>query len=126
MLSVQFSGTKKGTLYLVVQPYIDQQQHLKIREVDYELRTKSVLLHSAKWILSSKLKEQLTAKIDVDLSPILAETKTAIEQQINGEITKGVWLSGKIEELSVQNLILTTGHLVVDSRLTGRLKLKID
>lgn len=126
MLSVQFSGTKKGTLYLVVQPYIDQQQHLKIREVDYELRTKSVLLHSAKWLLSSKLKDQLAAKIDVDLSPILAETKTAIEQQINGEITKGVWLSGKIEELSVQNLILTTGHLVVDSRLTGRLKLKID
>jgi hypothetical protein len=126
MLSVQFSGKKKGTLYLVVQPYIDQQQHLKVREVDYELRTKSVLLHSAKWILSSKLKEQLTAKIDADLSPILAETKTAIEQQINGEITKGVWLSGKIEELSVQNLILTTGHLVIDSRLTGRLKLKID
>ena len=126
MLSVQFSGKKKGTLYLVVQPYIDQQQHLKVREVDYELRTKSVLLHSAKWILSSKLKEQLTAKIDADMSPILAETKTAIEQQINGEITKGVWLSGKIEELSVQNLILTTGHLVIDSRLTGRLKLKID
>ena len=109
-----------------MQPYIDQQQHLKVREVDYELRTKSVLLHSAKWILNSKLKEQLTAKIDVDLSPILAETKAAIEQQINGEITKGVWLSGKIEELSIQNLMLTTGHLVIDSRLTGRLKLKID
>jgi hypothetical protein len=90
------------------------------------LRTKSVLLHSAKWILNSKLKEQLTANIDVDLSPILTESKAAIEQQINGEITKGVWLEGKIDELSVQNLLLTTGFLVVDVRLSGKLKLKID
>jgi hypothetical protein len=126
VLSVQFSGTKKGTLYLVVQPYIDLQQHLRIREVDYELRTKSVLLHSAKWMLNSKLKEQLTANVDVDLSPLLSESKAAIEQQINGEITKGVWLQGKIDELSVQNLLLTTGFLVVDLRLTGVLKLKID
>jgi len=126
VLSVQFSGTKKGTLYLVVQPYIDLQQHLRIREVDYELRTKSVLLHSAKWMLNSKLKEQLTANIDVDLSPILTESKAAIEQQINSEITKGVRLEGKIDELSVQNLLLTTGFLVVDLRLSGRLKLKID
>jgi hypothetical protein len=126
VLSVQFSGTKKGTLYLVVEPYIDLQQHLRIREVDYELRTKSVLLHSAKWMLNSKLKEQLAASVDVDLSPILFETKAAIEQQINSEITKGVWLQGKIDELTVQNLLLTTGFLVVDLRLSGKLKLKID
>ena len=126
VLSVQFSGTKKGTLYLVVEPYIDLQQHLRIREVDYELRTKSVLLHSAKWMLNSKLKEELTANIDVDLSPILSESKAAIEQQINSEITKGVWLQGKIDELSVQNLLLTTGFLVVDLRLSGKLKLKIE
>lgn len=126
VLSVQFSGTKKGTLYLLVQPYIDIQQHLRIREVDYELRTKSVLLHSAKWMMNSKLKEQLTASIDVDLSPILQESQAAIEQQINSEIAKGVWLQGKIDELSVQNLLLTSGHLVVDLRLTGLLKLKIN
>lgn len=110
----------------MVQPYIDPQQHLKIRDVDYELRTKSVLLHSAKWILNSKLKEQLEANIDIDLSPILLETKAAIEQQINSEITKGVWLQGKIDELIVQNLLLTTGFLVVDLRLNGKLKLKIE
>ncbi len=54
------------------------------------------------------------------------ETKAAIEQQINSEITKGVWLQGKIDELIVQNLLLTTGFLVVDLRLNGKLKLKIE
>ena len=57
---------------------------------------------------------------------MLKESKAAIEKQINGEITKGVWLKGNIDELSIQNLLLTTGHLVVDVRLTGQLKLKIN
>jgi hypothetical protein len=83
-------------------------------------------LHSAKWILNSKLKEQIESSVDVDLSPMLKESKAAIEKQINGEITKGVWLKGNIDELSIQNLLLTTGHLVVDVRLTGQLKLKIN
>lgn len=126
VISVAFSGTKKGTLYLVVHPYLDIQQHFRIRDVEYELETKSVLLHSAKWILNSKLKEQIESSVDVDLSPMLKESKTAIEKQINGEITKGVWLKGNIDELSIQNLLLTTGHLVVDVRLTGQLKLKIN
>ncbi|MFM7005827.1 MAG: DUF4403 family protein [Flavobacteriales bacterium] len=126
VISVAFSGTKKGTLYLVVHPYLDLQQHFRIREVEYELQTKSVLLHSAKWILNSKLKEQIETSVDVDISPMLKESKTAIEKQINGEITKGVWLKGSIDELNIQNLLLTTGHLVVDLRLTGQLKLKID
>ncbi|MFM8596699.1 MAG: DUF4403 family protein [Flavobacteriales bacterium] len=125
VLSVAFSGAKNGVLYLVVKPYIDVQQHFRIREVDYELKTKSVLLHSAKWLLNSKLKEQIEASVDVDLSPLLQDTKQAVEQQINGEITTGVWLQGKIDALKVDNLVLTSGHLIIDVRLEGDLKLKI-
>jgi len=125
VLSVAFSGAKNGVLYLVVKPYIDVQQHFRIREVDYELKTKSVLLNSAKWLLNSKLKEQIESSVDVDLSPLLLETRAAIEQQINGEISPGVLLNGKIEALRVQNLFLTSGHLVIDVRLDGELKLKI-
>jgi hypothetical protein len=77
-------------------------------------------------MLNSKLKEQIETSVDLDLSPMLMESKAAIEQQINSEITKGVWLQGKIDELSVQNLLLTTGFLVVDLRLSGKLKLKIE
>ena len=126
VLSVAFSGAKNGVLYLVVKPYIDVQQHFRIREIDYELKTHSVLLHSAKWLLNSKLKEQIENSVDVDLSPILNETRAAIERQINGEITPGVWLNGKIEALKVENLLLTSGNLIIDVRLDGQLKLKIN
>ena len=110
----------------MVQPYIDDKQHLKIRDVDFDLKTKSILLHSAKWMLDDKIKEKLQQAVDVDLGPMLLETQKAIEEQLNTEITKGVWLSGKINEMQIQNLLLTSGSLVIDLRLSGLLKLKIE
>ncbi|MFM8964259.1 MAG: DUF4403 family protein, partial [Sphingomonadales bacterium] len=72
------------------------------------------------------IKDKLQQKIDIDLSPMLMETKKAIEKQINIEVIKDVWLSGTIEELLVQQLLLTSDYLVIDLRLTGILKLKVD
>jgi hypothetical protein len=77
-------------------------------------------------MLDEKIKGRLQDQIDIDLSPMLDETKEAIEKQLNIEVSKGVWLSGTIKELVVQNLLLTSGNLVIDMRLIGFLKLKVE
>jgi hypothetical protein len=125
VLAVDFSGTKRGRVFLIVTPYIDQQQHLKIKDVDYDIQTKSVLLHSAQWILDSKLKELMVTSFDIDLNSILNDTKIAVQQQMNGEISKGVWLSTVINSLQVHNLQLFEDYISVDIELIGGLKLKI-
>ena len=125
VLAVDFSGTKRGRVFLIVTPYIDEQQHLKIKDVDYDIQTKSVLLHSAQWILDSKLKELMVSGFDIDLNPIMNETKVAIEQQMNGEISKGVWLTTVINSLTVHDLLLSEDHISIDLELIGSLKLKI-
>jgi len=125
VISVDFSGTKKGRLFLIVTPYIDDNQHFRIKDVDYDIQTKSVLLHSAQWILDSKLKELMTAGFDLDLNPIINETKVSIEQQMNGEITEGVWMTSKINSINIEHFMLSSDHLSVDLELKGLLKLKI-
>jgi hypothetical protein len=125
VLAIEFSGSKKGVFYLVAEPYIDIDQHLRMRKVDFEIKTKSVLLHSAKWLLDAKVKEQIEANLDVDLSPILKESQKSIEKQINGEISKGVWLNGNITELRVEQLQFSSAYFIIDFELSGHLKLKI-
>jgi hypothetical protein len=125
VISVDFSGTKKGRLFLIVTPYIDDNQHFRIKDVDYDIQTKSVLLHSAQWILDSKLKELMTAGFDLDLNPIINETKVSIEQQMNGEITEGVWMTTKINSINIDHFMLSSDHLSIDLELKGLLKLKI-
>jgi hypothetical protein len=125
VLAIEFSGSKKGVFYLVAEPYIDIDQHLRIRKVDFELKTKSILLHSAKWILDAKVKEQIEANVAIDLGPILTESQIAIEKQINGEISKGVWLNGSISDLQIEQLLFSSNYFVIDFQLSGLLKLKI-
>jgi hypothetical protein len=96
-----------------------------MRKVDFEIKTKSVLLHSAKWLLDAKVKEQIEANLDVDLSPLLKESQGSIEKQINGEISKGVWLNGNITELRVEQLQFSSAYFIIDFELSGHLKLKI-
>jgi hypothetical protein len=53
------------------------------------------------------------------------ETKVSIEQQLNGEISKGVWLSAVVNSLHVHDLLLSEDHISIDLELIGSLKLKI-
>lgn len=126
VLSIEFSGSKKGVFYLVAEPYIDLEQHLRIRKVDFELKTKSVLLHSAKWILDERVKQKIEESINVDLKPLLNHSQGAIEKQINGEISKGVWLNGAISEMDIEQLRFSSSYFILDFRLSGDLKLKVE
>lgn len=126
LMEVVFSGTKNGILYLLVNPYVDQQQHLKIKDLEYELLTKSVLLKSAKWILDEKIKQKIQSGVDVDLGPYLLETKEAIHQQINSEVSPGARLEGEINELNIQELTIASGSLVLGLQLKGVMKLNIE
>ncbi len=126
LIEVVFSGTKSGILYLLVNPYVDEQQHLKIKDLEYELFTKSVLLKSAKWILDEKIKEKIQSGVAVDLNPYLLETKEAIYQQINSEVSPGAHLEGHINELNIQHLTIASGSLVVGLQLKGVMKLNIE
>jgi hypothetical protein len=67
----------------------------------------------------------MVSGFDIDLNPIMNETKVAIEQQMNGEISKGVWLSAVVNSLHVHDLLLSEDHISIDLELIGSLKLKI-
>jgi hypothetical protein len=67
----------------------------------------------------------MTAGFDLDLNPIINETKVSIEQQMNGEITEGVWMTSKINSINIEHFMLSSDHLSVDLELKGLLKLKI-
>lgn len=126
VLAIHFTGSKTGTFYLISEPYIDEKQKLRVRNVDFEIQSKNLLLRSARWLLDSKIKEQIEESMSVDLGPILLESKNAIEKEINREVTAGVNLSGNISDLSVHRLLLTSGYLALDFELRGLLKLKIE
>lgn len=125
LVEVCFSGSKKGVFFLVGQPEITPEQHFMMRDIAYDLNSKSVLLKTAKWLFDKRILEEIRKAADYDLNPLLQETKVSINQQLNTTLTQGVFLSGKVDQLSVSNIILGATDFYMMTRVSGNVKLKM-
>lgn len=86
-IQVDFSGSKKGTLFLKGRPTYDAENGLlSLQEVDYDLETKSILLKSGSWLFESRLQKILEEKLVFDLGRQLETYRLKIEKELNREI----------------------------------------
>lgn len=125
VFQVSFSGYKKGVLYVSSVPYIDENQILRTKDLTYILETINPIVKTASWLFSKQLIDKIETDFYYDLNPLLKETQTTFEQQLNTELTKGVFLTCKIDHLSVSHLQLLPSELCFDLGLLSQLKLKI-
>lgn len=123
-IEVSFSGKKKGVLYLTGTPVFDaEQQIISFPDLQFDLRTKSALLKSAKWLFSDKITEILRTSSTFDLKPQLAEMKTMLEDQLNTEISKGVKLKATVQSLKLSAIYPSSKTLILRVNSTGVFKL---
>ena len=124
---MDFDGVKKGTVYLTGIPILDTiMQKISMKELDFDIQTKSVLLKTAKWMFNKKILEELEKNTVFELKDLLKESKSNIVSAINTEITKGVKMSGAVNKISIKEIYLDKGNLLLRSEVKGILKIKID
>ena len=127
IFKMDFEGAKKGTVYLSGTPTLDiVKQKICMKELDFDLETKSVLLKTAKWMFNKKILEELEKNTVFELKDLLNESQSNIVSAINAEITKGIKMSGSVNEISLQEIYLDKGNMLLRSEVTGTLKIKID
>jgi hypothetical protein len=123
-IEVAFSGKKKGILYLTGTPVFDvEKQIISFPDLQFDLRTKSALLKSAKWLFSDKITELLRASSTFDLKPQLAEMKKMLENELNTEISQGVKLKASVQSLKLSAIYPSSKTLILRVNSTGVLKL---
>lgn len=126
VFKMDFDGVKKGTVYLSGTPVLDAlTQKISMKELDFDVQTKSVLIKAAKWMFNKRILEELEKNTVFELSELLNEAKTNIVEALNTEITEGVKMSGSVNNLSLQEIYLDTDHLLLRSKVTGFVKIKM-
>jgi hypothetical protein len=128
MLSIQvdFSGKKKGTLYLKGTPVFDPAtQNISFPDLTFDVKTKSLLLKSAKWLFDKKITEAIRVAANLDLSPHLDTLKVELDKSINMELSKGVLMSGKMKKVTIENIVPMKDYLFIRGKGTGHLKLEM-
>lgn len=125
-LKVDFDGKRKGTLYLVGTPVFDSvQQIISFPDLEFDLQTKNALLKSAKWLFSNKITDLMRENAVFDLKPHLEEMKKTVQKEMNRELSKGVFLSGTVESISLSRIFPNHDRLILRINSKGELKLSM-
>lgn len=127
IIKVNFSGTNAGVVYLVGKPvYNKKEQTIEIQDIDFDIKSKNVLLGSADWLFNKKIIKEISKIARFELADYIDSAKATINTQLNQEWIKGTRSYGEIKDISLIGMYPLQQHLVIRSNCTGELSVKVE
>ena len=123
---IQFTGTKRGTLFLKGTPELDTAlQVLSVPDLEYDLNSSSLALQLGKTFFSRKILENLRNQARINVTELYTKNKSRIDSQFNRVITDGVTLQGSTQGLKLTGLVINRDNVQVQANLKGNAGLVI-
>lgn len=119
------NGSIKGTIYLTGTPYFNAADTtVRIKDLAFDVKTRSLMMNSAKWLFNSKIERSLMKSIAISFNTNIS----TVENQLAGFLRHyplgfGFELNGKLARLSVTELALTPGSVKANILFSGNLSL---
>ena len=127
LVELNFYGFRKGKLFFSAQPILDaDKQLIKLVDIQMDVKTKDVLLKTAKWLLNDQISRKIEEKSVFDLKPYLGDAKKEIAASLNQDLEKNVHLIGEVDKLYLNEFFPLKNKLFLRSTILGKLKLNID
>ena len=125
-IKVDFTGSFDGTVYFVGKPvYNAEKKTIEVKDLDYDLKTKNLLLKTAKWLFNKKIINELKSYTSFDLSQYYDTASKTMNDWLNREWTKGIKGSGSITDLKLTSLYALPQHLLIRSNCVGKLNVTV-
>jgi hypothetical protein len=119
-VAVGFAGTKKGMFYLLGNPAFDNSKaSLALKNVEYDIATKNVLIKTAKWIMDETIRKKLEEQMVFDLSDLMNLTKKSIAESLNQTMDGGIKIKGTLKSLEISGWSLQQDALWVRAKTLG-------
>ena len=102
IIKMGFSGSNSGIAYFTGKPFYDaNKKMIEVRDIDFDVKTKSLLLKSADWLFNKRIINEIARVSHFDLSNYIDTAKILINKQLNTEWIKGVKSIGSINDLKI-------------------------
>lgn len=101
-IKLAFSGKKSGILYLTGTPKFDsEKQMISFPDLEFDIKTRSALLKSAKWLFDKKITDLIRESATIELTEYLESFKGTVDTSLNGEVDTGVYMNGKVDKIFI-------------------------
>lgn len=128
VMEIGVKGNLNGFVYLIGTPYYEEKDRtIRMKDVDFHLDTKNKLIKSANWLLHGTFAKVMEKNIYFEIGKELDATKKDCQQYFtNYEVSKGVFLNGKLNELDAKNVYLVENGIVAVVNAKGKLSVKVE
>ena len=127
IIGVEFSGSDKGIMYFIGKPVYDKATStLEIKHLDYDLKTKNLFLRTAKWLFDKKIISALNKYSKFELANYISKLLPDLNNQLNREVYKGIFIKGNLGTLQVIDLLPLTGVFILRCNVKGDLSMRIE
>lgn len=127
ILKLQFSGSATGIMYLTGTPMFNREKNeLVIRNIDYDIHTKNVLIKTAKWLFNKKITNELNRYAAFNITAYTNELVNKMDEQINKEWKKGISTVGKIKHIQVEGIYPLEKNLTLRCNTQGALTINVN
>lgn len=128
IIKAGLKGTVNGDIYLRGRPYYDPtDQTISLKELEYDLDTKSVLQRSASWLLKGTFARTLQKELTIPVGSQIADMQKLVQEQLrNNQIAKGITINGRIDQIRPDQVYLTPTGLLAVVNAHGRINVTVE
>jgi len=117
----------KGIVYLTGQPfYNSDNKSIAIKNFDFELKSRDVLLKSASWLVNNKnFRSDIEKQLVFPIKTELEEAKKLANSAINYKINESTKLNGTIENIEPSDVFIKTDAIKIIIKAIGNLQMQV-
>ncbi len=125
-LEIVTSGAVKGTMEIKGFPYYDPvQRKIRLRDTEFKFKTKNLLHKTALLFFKGKIRRMIEEEYGIPLADIEDSSKKSLLENFNKEYYPGIFLKGRVIDLSPSQILLFNGFITVVIDTKANLKLDI-
>lgn len=128
IIALDMLGSLNGRIYLSGLPQFDaEKKELYFDDLDYALETKSRLMKTANWLFQGMVLTKIKESCRYSIQPNLDEGKKTMLQYLNNySPVTGVFVNGKMNDITFEKVQLTNTSIVAFLGITGNIKVNIN
>jgi hypothetical protein len=126
VIKLDFSGSFDGTVYFTGKPFYNKENKtIEVQDLDYDLKTKNLLLKTAKWLFNKRIVGELKKYTSFDLSQYYDTASKTLNTWLNREWTRGISGTGAVSDLKLTSVYALPQHLLIRSNCVGKLSVVV-
>lgn len=126
--ALTLSGSINATVYLTGVPFYDPKtQQISLQQVNFELDTRNKLIKAANWLAHGTFTKMIENQAKFSIADQMKESMQKAQVYLNNyQISKGVFVKGKINDISPDKTYLTENAIVATVVAKGNMAIRID